>query len=89
MRDLRNWAWLAAEGIVIGVLASYLSRMTEWTDLLLDSIAGVSGSLLVAWFISPLNRSAAVVDLSSFLLAALGAASVVCLEKMISSGRGR
>ncbi len=81
--------WLATEGMLVGLLASYLSRMTEWTDLLLDSIAGASGSTLVAWFIWPLNRSDSVVDVSSFLLAALGAVCVVCLKKIVSSGRGR
>jgi uncharacterized membrane protein YeaQ/YmgE (transglycosylase-associated protein family) len=85
VRHLSTWIWLAVEGISIGVLASYLSRTTAWTDLTIDSVAGASGSLFLAWFISPLNASASSMGWASLIIAALGSVFFVCVRKLLWS----
>lgn len=81
MRHFSGWIWSAVEGTAIGLLAAYASRMTTGSDLLMDSVAGASGSVFLAWFVSPLNPS--YVGASSFLLAALGAVFLIGLGKVL------
>lgn len=83
MRHLSDWTWLAAEGIAIGLAASYASKMTQTLDILFDAAAGACGSFLVGWFIAPLTASGSMLGASSLLVAALGAVFLVGVSKLV------
>ena len=83
MRQFASWLLIAAEGAVIGVAASHLSKMTKTADLIVDSTAGACGCLCVAWFVAPLSASGSLLGLPALLLGALGAAAFVCIAKLV------
>lgn len=83
MNDDFRLVLLAALGAAVGTLAVLLWKVTTRTRILVDVVAGVIGALCAAW-LSESNGT----DWETFLLAVLGAAFVIGLERIALGGPG-
>lgn len=75
-------------GLVVGLLASWL--MKAKTGMVVDLILGVVGSIVGGWISSLLLGVDLVsgVNLTSILVALLGAVVVIAIYRLITRGRG-
>lgn len=73
-------------GVVVGTIASKVTRTNSWLGLLVNIIVGAVGAFLADYFINPLLKLGTINDVVTFptlLIILLGSAAMIWVVKTV------